>query len=270
VARDHAPGSFEAFEIEGWNAIGGRYDSFFGGIASEAAAHLLRRIEVAGARLLDVGCGTGALAVLAGAAGATVEAADPAPAMAEAAQGRGIPAVVATGEALPFDDAAFDVVAANLVLPHLERPEEALREWRRVVRPGGRVALSTWDHPVRAALFGLFLEAMRAAGAGPPAELPPGPDPFRWAAPGELEHLLSSSRLEDVAVDSVSWRHPVESADELWTGMLTTTVRLAATVNAQPEPVRARIRDEFAALTAGSFSAVDCSILVAKGRRTDS
>ena len=73
-----------------------------------------------------------------------------------------------------------------------------------------------------------------------------------------------------MSVETVSWRHPVESAEELWKGTLATTVRLAATVRAQPEPVRARIREEFEAVTAGSFSSVDCSILVAKGRRSDS
>ncbi len=47
------------------------------------------------------------------------------------------------GEPLPFDDDAFDLVYANFVVEHLERPEDAFGEWRRVLRGGGRLVLLT-------------------------------------------------------------------------------------------------------------------------------
>ena len=47
------------------------------------------------------------------------------------------------GDRLPFADDTFDLVYANFVVEHLERPEEALREWRRVLRAGGRLVLLT-------------------------------------------------------------------------------------------------------------------------------
>ena len=47
------------------------------------------------------------------------------------------------GERLPFDDDSFDLVYANFVVEHLERPEDAFDEWRRVLREGGRLVLLT-------------------------------------------------------------------------------------------------------------------------------
>ena len=44
---------------------------------------------------------------------------------------------------LPFEDGTFDLVYANFVVEHLSRPEHAIAEWRRVLRPGGRVVLLT-------------------------------------------------------------------------------------------------------------------------------
>lgn len=102
-----------------------------------------------GERLLDVGCGTGALlhrlrgqhsaALLAGV--------DPVPAMLEGARRR-LPAELslqqAWAERLPFPDAEFDVVVSCNMFHYVRHPREALAEMRRVLRPEGRLVLTDW------------------------------------------------------------------------------------------------------------------------------
>ena len=105
-----------------------------------------------GEAVLDVGCGTGSLAILAarrvGTRGSVVGV-DPSPEMVARATGKarraGVDATFRTGiaQALPFEDARFDVVTCTLVLHQL--PAEALHgafaEFRRVLKPGGRLLL---------------------------------------------------------------------------------------------------------------------------------
>ncbi|MDL4777487.1 methyltransferase domain-containing protein [Actinomadura xylanilytica] len=121
--------------------------------AENSAAHLLPHLRP-GTALLDVGCGPGTItAGLAGrVAPGRVTAVDSAAAvLAEAertAAGQGLGNVefaVADVHALDFPDDSFDVVHAHQVLQHLADPVQALREMRRVCRPGGIVAVREAD-----------------------------------------------------------------------------------------------------------------------------
>ena len=106
-----------------------------------------------GLSLLDVGCGPGS--ITAGLARAVapgeVVGVDLAPAIIEEARALhidvpGLSFAVADGYALEFETGAFDVVHAHQVLQHLARPVDALREWRRVLRPGVLVAVRDADY----------------------------------------------------------------------------------------------------------------------------
>jgi SAM-dependent methyltransferase len=88
-------------------------------------------------RVLDIGGGNGSLAKPLAALGVPAVVMDRAGYVADAPR----PAVRADAAALPFADAVFDGAAAMWMLYHLDRPELALREARRVVRPGGLVAV---------------------------------------------------------------------------------------------------------------------------------
>ena len=107
-------------------------------------------VEVAGlrgSRVLDVGCGPGTvLGQLARAFDVTAVGVDVSPRMIEVAR-REVPEAgfhVAAAEALPFADATFDAVIMRMVVHHLDRPR-AFPEVRRVLRPSGRLAITTTD-----------------------------------------------------------------------------------------------------------------------------
>ncbi len=109
--------------------------------------------------------------------GATVRGVDVAEAMVAraAAEHPGIEFRQADAQSLPFEDGAFDAVVGNFGLPHFGRPELAVAEGARVLAPGGRLALTTWDVPAEMRMFGVFLEAVAEAGAAPPDGLPQAP-----------------------------------------------------------------------------------------------
>lgn len=123
--------------------------------AENSAAYLLPRLSP-GMRLLDVGCGPATItADLAKAvAPGRVIGIEPVEGILATARENAVSAgaprslsfEVADVYALPYDDASFDVVHAHQVLQHLSDPVAALREMRRVCRPGGLIAVRDADY----------------------------------------------------------------------------------------------------------------------------
>ncbi|MEU2448639.1 class I SAM-dependent methyltransferase [Streptomyces sp. NPDC012765] len=107
--------------------------------------------DVAGRRILDAGCGSGALSAALHDRGAVITGIDASARMLTLARRRlGDDValhVVDLSDRLPFDDGAFDDVVASLVLHYLEDWGPTLAELRRVIRPGGRLIASV-DHPI--------------------------------------------------------------------------------------------------------------------------
>lgn len=99
------------------------------------------------AQLLEVGCGTGALAErITAELTIRVTCVDRSERMVELTAGRGIPAVVADAGDLPFDDDSYDAVLAAWMLYHVADLDRTLAEIRRVLRPGGLfVAVTNGD-----------------------------------------------------------------------------------------------------------------------------
>jgi SAM-dependent methyltransferase len=113
-----------------------------GGVArGEALAALL----TGAGRTLEVGCGTGGLLVAAARAGMKIVGVDIAARWLVVAlrrladHGLRVPVLAASADRLPWPDGHFDTVVADSVLEHLDDPAQALREWSRVLRPGGRL-----------------------------------------------------------------------------------------------------------------------------------
>jgi SAM-dependent methyltransferase len=237
--------SFTAFEAAGWERKAATYESFFGQLTGRLAAPLLDAAQVvAGDRVLDVATGPGYAAGKAVERHASVTGVDIAAAMIELAQ-RSVPGAefrTANAEALPFAAETFDAVVGNFMILHVARPEHAVDEFARVLRPRGRLALTAWDLPERNRLLGVFLQAISAAGATPSSDIPAGPPFFRFSDDGEFSRLLSGAGFADVTVDTVTFDHAVPSAEYLWNGLLSGTVRTSSLVSGQPEETRRQIR----------------------------
>jgi SAM-dependent methyltransferase len=240
--------AFTAFEVAGWDAKAPGYDDFLGQITGRLVERLLDAVAARrGVRLLDVATGPGYAAARAAERGASVVGVDIAEEMVALAS-RLHPRLdfrVANAEALPFPDDSFDAVVGNFVLLHLARPELAAAEFSRVLVPGGGLALTVWDSPERARLFGVFLDAVAEAQADPPEEVPAGPPFFRFSDEQEFARLLDNQRLEDVKVETITFSHQVSSPDELWSGLLAGTVRTSALIQRQPDEVQEQIRAAF-------------------------
>lgn len=152
------------------------YHQFMGRFSEPLAERFAGWLELApGQRVLDVGCGPGALtAVLARRTGAEgrsgVSAIDPSESFVVAVRGRlpGIDARKGSAEAVPFPDAAFDCAAAQLVVQLMADPAAGIAEMARVTRPGGIVAATVWDFAGETAPVSAFWRAAREVDASPP------------------------------------------------------------------------------------------------------
>jgi SAM-dependent methyltransferase len=165
------------------------------------AARLVKHARVgSGQRVLDVACGTGVVAVTAARAGARVSALDLTPQLLERARENARLASVdidfreGDAEQLPFDDAAFDVVLSQYGHMFAPRPEVALGEMLRVLKPGGTIAFSTW--PPELMVGRTFTLVARYAPPPPPGAAPP---PL-WGDPNVVRERLGKA-VKDIGFD---------------------------------------------------------------------
>jgi SAM-dependent methyltransferase len=233
-----------ALERAGWSEKAETYGLLTGRITARLVEPLLDAAGVAvGMHVLDVGSGPGYAARRAAQRGAVATGVDIAEGMVALARSRNgaIRFLRADAEDLPFPDRSFDALVGNLVVNHLPRPERAMREFVRVLRSAGALALSIWDLPERTRFLGILLDALRASGAADDG-LAGDADPFRLADDDEFRALLRGAGLEDVEVRSVALSHRVGDANELWEGLLGGSVRTAGLVMRQPPGTRRKIR----------------------------
>jgi ubiquinone/menaquinone biosynthesis C-methylase UbiE len=195
--------------------------------------------------VLDVGTGAGDAAGRAVARGAEATGLDVASAMVEIAARRHPDAtfVQASASELPFPNGSFDAVVGNNVIQHVGEPQRAAREMRRVLVPGGRVALSNWDAAERSPFFAAVLGAVAAAEVPTPTEAPAGPSFFQFTDDAVFRALLEDAGFESVTVDAIPTEIPVGSADELITALAEGTVRTGAALRAADVARRDRMRD---------------------------
>jgi ubiquinone/menaquinone biosynthesis C-methylase UbiE len=176
------------------------------------------------ARVLELGCGAGVLAVDLAQRGLVVDAVDVNTAMIELARrevetahvGDRVRLGVADAHRLPFPDGAFDLVVALGVIPFLHSPAQGLREVRRVLRPGGHALFSNdnrrrLDHLLDPRLSPPLQPLQRAVRAvlvrlgRRPAQKPPAPLPVTFNTIRDVRRWLGDAGLVEVRCLSIGF-----------------------------------------------------------------
>lgn len=244
--------AFHAFEHAGWEAVPRRYDESFAALTVQSIEPLLDATDVRdGLRVLDVATGPGYAAAAAARRGATVVGVDFSAAMVAEARRQHPTLDFREGDAeeLPFAEDSFHAVVMNFGLLHVPRPERAVREAHRVLRPRGRFGFTVWAPPEQAIGLGLVLRAIQRHG-DMSVPLPPGPPFFRFSDSGECMRVLQDAGFESPTVDLVPQVWRLHSPEVLFEIMLHSTVRTAALLSAQAPHALDAIRDELHDATA--------------------
>ena len=265
--------AFDDYEAAGWEFVASRYEHLWSPITCQAIDALLDSARVEGGmRVLDVGTGAGDAAAKAAQRGADATGVDVASAMVEIARQR-YPAatfVRASVTELPFADESFEAAVGNLVIQHVGEPDRAARELVRVLVPGGRVALSTWDMPERSPFFAALLGAITDAGVPAPSEIPPGPSFFQFADDTAFGALLIGAGFAGVEIGTVSIDFPLRSANELILALAEGTVRTGALLRAadgtQHRLIQDSLEERLAPLRRGDRYVVPASVKIASGQ----
>jgi ubiquinone/menaquinone biosynthesis C-methylase UbiE len=223
------------------------YDQHVGRYARELARALIAAGDVrAGRRALDVGCGPGALTTeLVALLGAEhVAAIDPSIPFADACRRRlpGVAVDVASAEALPFEDAAFDHALAQLVVSFMTDPPAGVREMRRVTRRGGTVAAAVWDYAGDMTLLRRFWDA--AVAVDPSAADRDEGRCLPFSTPAELGDLWSTAGLADVDVRAAVVAAGYDGFEDLWRPLESGVGPSGAYTAALPPEQRAALRAE--------------------------
>jgi SAM-dependent methyltransferase len=172
----------------------------------QPAARLVTFARIrSGQRVLDIGCGTGVVALAAARTGARVTGLDLTPdLLVRAAENAAIAELdidwhEGDVEELPFDDASYDVVVSQFGHMFAPRPDVATHEMLRVLKPGGTIAFSTWPPELFVGkMFGLTARFL------PP--LPPGiSPPAQWGEPSIFRERLAS-RVTSLDFDRATMR----------------------------------------------------------------
>lgn len=205
----------------------------------------IRRVGVSpGHRVLDVGCGSGVFLRLAADRGAQPFGLDASETLIEIARARVPKADLRVGDMqfLPYDDDAFDVVAGFNSFFFAADMTAALREARRVAKPGAPVVIQVWGRPEACALEAMKVVA-RPYLPPPPPGTPPAPE--LWKA-GVLEGIAADAGLAPETTFDVTWAYEYPDEEALSRGMLAAGGLAELTGPGRVDPLRAAIVDALA------------------------
>jgi ubiquinone/menaquinone biosynthesis C-methylase UbiE len=204
-----------------------------------------------GSAVLDVGCGTGASALPAAryvGPGGTVLGVDLAENLLAQARAKAAQSDVQHVEFrqadmtnLGFPDHHFDAVVSVFSVFFVPDMEALVRELWRMVKPGGKLAITTWGHSFWEPVYSVWREAVRVE----QPDLYTAFHPWdRISAPDQLRQLLHSSGVEDAEVVAEDGRQPFQSPEDWWTIVLGSGLR--GTVDAMDAASAARVRERSA------------------------
>jgi SAM-dependent methyltransferase len=200
-----------------------------------------------GQTLLELAAGTGDTGLLAAELvepGGTLISSDFSPEMLQVAQRRADELGVRNARFKQIDaDTSFDIEAASIdgVLCRwgymlMADPDNALRETRRVLRPGGRVALASWADPEANAWQAVPGRELVQRGLLEPPQ-PGTPGPFAWAEPGYIATLLDAAGFTEHHVEPLDFTFDYRSPADWWQTLLACSNRMSTAVAAAPDDV---------------------------------
>ncbi|PZX11884.1 methyltransferase family protein [Palleronia aestuarii] len=237
---------FAAMERIGWgDADTARaYASGFAAATAQHVPFLISAVHArVGAHVLDLCCGHGIVARGLVEAGAKVTGLDFSPAMLAMARERVPEAELIEGDAadLPFADGTFEAVTIGLGMPHVPDPDAVLREARRVLKPGGRIAFTVWCGPEHSFAWRTVFGAIAEHG-DPSVVLPAGPYATALSIEPHARFVLTEAGFADIQVEQIDSSWTVDDPGAPFDLFHDGTVRGAALLRAQPERAKQAIR----------------------------
>ena len=241
--------------LEMWASVAPAWGEYAEYADTRGAAITERLLQLStpgpGERVLELACGPGGVGIAAArlvGPGGEVVLSDVVPEMTEIAAARAAALGLGNVATLTLDlddlaqpDQAYDVVLCREGLMFARDPAHAVAEIRRVLRPGGRVALAVWGPRAANPWLSMMLDAVSAQ-LGQPVPPPGIPGPFALDDPDRLGRLLTGAELADVTVTEL----PTPLRDPSFDTWLTRTSALAGPLArglaALPDPARQQLR----------------------------